>query len=118
MVWIGVAGSEGITLKKHSPFMPFLKRTYMEMIQSGQIEKMKIKHGSATNCDPIKVENRKSLSYQKLILLFLVIGGGMTLAICVLTFEILKNLIRPSAQKSIKKVTTIPNFKDISTQTT
>ena len=99
MVWIGNAGSEGIALKKNSPYYPFLKRTYLEMIQSGHLDKLKIKHESGIVCDPIKNEERKSLSYRKLILLFVIIGGGMVLAMFVLTYEILRSIHGPTANK-------------------
>lgn len=97
MVWIGNAGSEGIALKKNSPYYPFLKRTYLEMIQSGHLDKLKIKHVSGTVCNPIKHEERKSLSYRKLILLFVIIGCGMVLAMFVLAYEILRSIHGPTA---------------------
>ena len=117
MVWIGNAGSEGIALKKRSPYYPFLKRTYLEMIQSGHLDKLKIKHESGTVCDPMKNEERKSLSYRKLILLFVIIGVGMVLAMFALTYEILRNICIPTANKIIKTKIKNSKFKDTSTQT-
>lgn len=114
MVWIGNAGSEGMTLKKHSPYSPFFKNTYLKLIQSGHMEKLKIKHKSSNICGVIKDDVGTPMSHQKLILLFIIKGGGMIFALVVLFYEILRNLYKPKVKIILLEE---PRIREIATQT-
>ena len=78
-----------MALKKGSPNTVFLKWAMMKMIESGQLTKLITKYESGAICE-LKEDESKSLSYQKLFLLYVVIVGGMVLSVLVLIFEVLK----------------------------
>lgn len=83
-------GSAGMALKKNSPYSKFLALEKLKVIESGQIEKLMANYNSNNYCGMANDDNGKSLSYQKLILLFIIIGVGMGLATSILIWEIFK----------------------------
>ena len=115
MAFIVNGGAMGMPLKKNSPYTPFFRAKYMKMVDSGLMKKLKIKHTTTNNCSPVKNDEGIPLSYQKLILLFIIICGGVVFALMVLIFEIMQNIIKPK-NKIIMKVKEL-RFKEIATQT-
>ena len=92
--------------------------TLMKIIESGQLEKLKTKYESNSNCNPNIINSDVSLSYQKLFLLFIIMSGGMAFAMVVLIYEILNNFCNPIVIKNIMEMKTSEmKSKEISTQT-
>ena len=104
MVFSTINGYMGMGLRKNSPYTPFLKMEMMKIIDAGHMVRLKAKYDSETICDQFKeTEEDKSLSYQKLIMLFIIMGGGILIATLVLMHEILKNYCkRTSTHRVIK----------------
>ena len=111
-----IAGISGIALKKNSPYTPFFNQILMKIILSGQMDKMKAYYESNNVCDPAKKVDGTSLSYQKVITLFLIIGSGMSFAVIVLVYELISSYCRPRIETDIMEVIE-PRFKDTSVQT-
>ena len=103
-----------MALKKNSPYTPFFRAKYMKVVDSGLMKKLKIKHTTNNNCSPVKNDEGIPLSYQKLILIFIIICVGVVVALMVLIFELLQNIIKPKP-KSIIQVKEL-RFKEIATQ--
>ena len=104
-----------MALKKDSPYTPFFEAKSLDIIHSGLMKRLKIKHTTKTNCKPIKDEEGTSLSYQKLIMLFIIICVGVVFALMVLIYEILQNIIK-SKTETIMQVKELKS-KEIATQT-
>lgn len=118
MAWSVISATEGMAVKKHLPYNPFLKKASMDLVESGHMERLKLEYESSKICDPISIDDGVPLSYQKLVLLFIIIGGGMTFAMMVLIYEILKNHCRHKEKSKIFQMELKePKFKVVATQT-
>ena len=106
-------GTHGMALKKDSPYTPFFEAKSLDIIQSGLMKRLKIKHTTNNNCTPIKDEEGSSLSYQKLIMLFIIISVGMVFAMMVLIYEMLQFRLKSKTTMQIKGL----KSKEIATQT-
>ena len=117
-MWVVNLDSTGLALKKHSPYEPFLKIAMMKLIESGQVNRLKLEYESNNICNPILIEEGTPLSYQKLILLFIIMGVGIVFAFIVLLYERMKNICRPKKKCNILQIATIePKSKEMATQT-
>ena len=113
-----VLGSAGMALKKGSPYTEFMDITLMKIIESGQLERLKLDYEFNSVCDPGTSNDDVSLSYKKLFLLFVIMGGGMAFAFIVLTYEILKNILKPNVKRNMLQLEVKESkLKEISTQT-
>ena len=85
--------SYGIVLRKNSPYTPFMKRMMLSLMERGQLQRMKDAYATRANricelsMERDENEDGTPLSYQKLFLLFVIIGGGITLSLSTLMFE-------------------------------
>ena len=113
-----VLASAGIALKKRSPYTEFMDIALMKIIESGQLERLKIKYESNSVCDPGIGNDDVSLSYKKLFMLFIIMGGGIAFAFMVLTYEILKNIWKPNVKRNLLQLEMKwYKSKEVSTQT-
>ena len=104
--------------KKNSPYEPFLKIAMMKLIESGQVNRLKLEYESSNICNPILNDEGTPLSYQKLILLFIIMGLGIMFALIVLLYERMKNFCRPKKKSNILQIGIIkPKSKEMATQT-
>ena len=90
--------SAGIALKKGSPYTEFMDIALMKIIESGQLERLKIHYESNSACHPETGHDDVSLSCKKLFLLFAIIGGGMIFAMMILIYEFVKNQWKPNVK--------------------
>ena len=127
VVWKKMTSSHSITLRKNSPYTPFLKRIMLNLIESGQLQKIKDEYARKANrlCEMTieKDENEDGtpLSYQKVFMLFVIIGAGITLSLSTLMFERfvkrMKLNLKWSHQDGLLQEIPKPRMVDSSTQT-
>ena len=94
-------GDLGIALTQGSPYVPFLKHAIYDIIENGQLHKIKQKWTiQDPDCAPLR-KTAKSLSLKKLSSLFIFIMSGFTVAIMSFLFEFIFNFFVPkSSQKT------------------
>ena len=119
--------SYGIVLRKNSPYTPFMKRMMLSLMERGQLQRMKDAYATRANricelsMERDENEDGTPLSYQKLFLLFVIIGGGITLSLSTLMFERfvkrMKLNLKWSHQDSLVQEIPKPKMVDSSTQT-
>ena len=89
-----------MAIRKNSPYTPFFKRQLLEIIDSGQLQRITNRYATKANhiCEQ-SIQKRESdngtpLSYKKLLMLFAIIVVGMVMAIFVLMVEIMGKKIK------------------------
>ena len=102
-----------MALKKNSPFTPSMKKVLLKIIESGQLNKLIAKYNTKAKCSNVKDGEGVPLTYQKLFLLFIIMGFGIILGSFVLLVEI---CFQPNSSL-MKGRKIMPKCKDESTQT-
>ena len=98
-----------LALKTNSPYTPFLKKVILQIIDSGQLQRLMTQYNSEEICDPFLEDAGTPLSLKKLFLLYLIISLGMMFSILLLVFEISKGSKHSNQVKSSRlKASKIP----------
>ena len=97
-----------MAVRKNSPYAPFLKRQMLEIIDSGQLQRITNRYATKANhvCEQsiqkYEGDNGTPLSYKKLLMLFVIIVVGMVMAIFVLMIEILGKKMKQKSEREAK----------------
>lgn len=111
-----------MALRKNSPYTPFMKRMMRNVIYSGHLKRLISKYDSMSSkeCILIKDPETNSLSYQKLLTVFTIIGVGTALSFLFLILEIVigrtKLKTNWNCQNSNQEITK-PGMVNCATQT-
>ena len=98
-IWTSRVSSYGITLRKGSPYTPFMKHIMLKVKESGQQQRIIDEYAVKANriCEQSSLQTEDdgiALSYKKLFMLFVIIAVGMIMAIIMLILEISNKRIK------------------------